>query len=630
MDSDNSGSLEEQVRDLRSRVQRLEAALQEGRRRSRFDSSRELSLDETVSAPLQPSPVAPEPPTSAVQHPPPLLGSFSADADRPQPSLESRIGSQWFNRVGILAILIAAAWFLKLAIDNHWVGPLGRVLIGVLSGAGIVAWSERFQRRGYAAFGYSLKAIGSGILYLSLWAAFSLYQLLPAGVAFAAMFIVTAFNAFMSWVQDAELLALYAIAGGLATPLLVSTGGNHEAALFSYLLLLDGAVLVLVSLRSWSRLLFGAFAATVALVVGWWLEFYSDGQLTRTALFLVCFFLLFAFAPRLIGLQANWDADLSRWDGLALVLMPIANAALGFIASYLMAEEHGSAMSEPWLAVLFAMFYLGLLRLPARGRLQASPALLSALHMTVAVVFLTIAIPLKAEGRWLTIGWLAEGAALFWVGWRVRQSLLRVLALICLAIGLSALFLVHSQAAVTPFLNARFGTYAAAIAASALVAWIARQAQNVSAQQDEFDWGSLLATSVLVVNALILFAVCLEIHSYWWDLRWQPGSSVYSDYRTDAQFTYSAWFMLFGATLLAGGFWRRTPFLRWQGLVLLAIAVGKVFVMDVNELSQGYRIVSFLGLGALLLAVSFVYQRDWLNLRSKERTAAEGEQRRMG
>ena len=52
-----------------------------------------------------------------------LLGCGTGD-DR---SLESRIGSQWFNRIGILAVLIGVAWFLKLAIDNHWIGPLGRV-----------------------------------------------------------------------------------------------------------------------------------------------------------------------------------------------------------------------------------------------------------------------------------------------------------------------------------------------------------------------------------------------------------------------------------------------------------------------------------------------------------------------
>jgi len=59
-------------------------------------------------------------------------------------------------------------------------------------------------------------------------AAFSLFHLVPSGAAFAAMIAVTAFNAYMAWAQDAELLALYAIVGGLSTPLLLSTGGNHD------------------------------------------------------------------------------------------------------------------------------------------------------------------------------------------------------------------------------------------------------------------------------------------------------------------------------------------------------------------------------------------------------------------
>ena len=77
--------------------------------------------------------------------------------------------------------------------------------------------------------------------------------------------------------------------------------------------------------------------------------------------------------------------------------------------------------------------------------------------------------------------------------------------------------------------------------------------------------------------------------------------------------------MVFGVILLSVGFWRRSAFLRWQGLVLLAVAIAKVFLVDMSELSQGYRVLSFIGLGALLLAVSFVYQRDLLNLRHPER-----------
>lgn len=127
------------------------------------------------------------------------------------------------------------------------------------------------------------------------------------------------------------------------------------------------------------------------------------------------------------------------------------------------------------------------------------------------------------------------------------------------------------------------------------------------------------AVALLIVNVLILIAIGWEIHNYWWFVRYSGDWTVMRDYRMYAQFTYSALFMIFGAIQLAVGFWKRSAFLRWQALILLAISIAKVFLVDVSQLSQGYRIVSFLGLGALLLAVSFVYQKDWLNLRGLER-----------
>src|ERR1700679_3210470 len=182
MHPDSSRSLETEVVELRARVRQIEEAL-----RQRGVVLEELplgqpSLDEAAPGPPAPSvpaaespaPSGPPPQTASVR---PIFASSSAPKSAADRSLESRIGSQWFNRIGILAVLIGMAWFLKLAIDNHWIGPLGRVLIGLLAGAALIAWSERFRARDYGAFSYSLKAIGSGILYLSLWAAFSLFHL---------------------------------------------------------------------------------------------------------------------------------------------------------------------------------------------------------------------------------------------------------------------------------------------------------------------------------------------------------------------------------------------------------------------------------------------------------------------
>src|ERR1700733_13693317 len=257
---------------------------------------------------------------------------------REQRSLESRVGSQWFNRIGIVAMLIGVAWFLKFAFDNHWVGPAGRILIGLLSGAALIGWSERFRSKGYAAFSYSLKAVGSGVLYLSLWAAFSLYHLIPPGVAFAGMVLVTAFNAFIAWRQSAELLAVYAIVGAFSTPLLLSTGRNKEVFLFCYLLMMNAATMALLVLKGWNRLLVLSFIGTVAFYWGWYWQFYTPAAFVTTTIFLSLFVLLFA-AATILARQRRAHPE---QDDAARVLVSLANAAFGFLGFYAMLSQNGS------------------------------------------------------------------------------------------------------------------------------------------------------------------------------------------------------------------------------------------------------------------------------------------------
>lgn len=619
MDEKRPDSLEQQISELRAHVARIEAALRErgiavAPPRPHVTARAAQAQTPPPAAP-QAQPSVPDVPRREPVAPPPFPARQPAGLDR---SLENRIGSQWFNRIGILAVLIGMAWFLKLAIDNHWIGPAGRVLIGIVAGVVLVAWSERFRSRGFPGFSYSLKAVGSGILYLSLWTAYSLFHLVPTSAAFIAMLAVTAFNGFMAWSQDSELLALYAIVGGYGTPLLLSNGQNHELALFSYLLLLNLATLTLIALRPWSRLLLGSFLGSVFFFISWSIEFYANTDFALTVFFLSLFFLLFAFAPHLVRLNRKLDANsLPARDALALIVLPFANASLGFLGFYLLVGSVGASSAQPWIALAFAAFYLALLRVPNLPDKIVPPALRS-LDLVIAVIFLTLAIPLKTQGRWLTIGWLVEGAALLWLTRRVPQRLLRALALIALALGLAALLTINPPASTTIFFNQRFGTYLAAIAVFTFTAIFAARSHQAGETEFPLSWKATAAVSALIVNLLILIAISLEIHNYWWTLRYNGDYGLVHGYRMYAQLTYSAFFMIFGAVLLLLGFLRRSAFLRWQALVLLAIAIGKVFTVDISQLSQGYRILSFLGLGALLLAVSFAYQRDWLSLRQGE------------
>jgi uncharacterized membrane protein len=606
-----AASLQRQIDELRAQLARVEYAL----------AQRGVTVEQAVRVPEPAQPVSlPVGPPVA----PPAFTATASSAPATGATLENRIGTQWFNRIGIIAVLVGAAWFLKLAIDNNWIGPALRVLVGLLTGIGLVAWSERFRRRSYLAFAYSLKGVGSGILYLSLWAAFDVYHLLPSGAAFAAMIAVTVFNGLLAWYQNAELLALYAIVGGMSTRLLLSTGHNHEAALFTYLLMLDCAVLALLATRPWSRLLTASFAGTAIFFAGWWASYYSDSQSGMTACFVLCFFLIFAFSPRLVLLPEA--ASRSLWQLASTVLLPIANACLGFAAAYAiyvpsqydLLNHHapGANTVAVLLALMFAVFYAAILRVPRAGPLQASSSELESVHLTLAILFATLALPLKTQGRWLTAGWILEGTALLWVATRSTKFLLRELGLVILLLGLALLTLLDKPASVTPIFNQRFAAYCIAIACTSFICWTAhRMSSPTSRGGHPLPWDTVAAAMALVTNGLVLLAVSYEIHNYWWAYRTQLLSRVPSDYRILSQFTYSAFFMAYGTLLMMLGFWRRSAFLRWQALVLLAVAIAKVFLVDVSQLSEGFRIVSFLGLGVLLLAVSFLYQRDLLNLR---------------
>ena len=123
--------------------------------------------------------------------------------------------------------------------------------------------------------------------------------------------------------------------------------------------------------------------------------------------------------------------------------------------------------------------------------------------------------------------------------------------------------MVNPAASTTPIFNERFATYLFAIAVCAFVAWLASR-QGVEPGRDlSVAWREIAIAAGLAVNVLILLAVGWEIHAYWWFLRyggdWKlvHDWSLVHDYRMYAQFTYSAFFMLFGAVLLTLGFWRQ-------------------------------------------------------------------------
>ncbi|MEN6623805.1 MAG: DUF2339 domain-containing protein [Smithella sp.] len=111
-------------------------------------------------------------------------------------SLESAIGTRWIGRIGVLAILFGVAFFLKYSFDNKLIGETGRVILGLFWGAVFISAGEYLQKKkNLGLYGQMLSGGGLAVLYLSLYAAFALYYLIPVSLAAAGMLAVTIHSA---------------------------------------------------------------------------------------------------------------------------------------------------------------------------------------------------------------------------------------------------------------------------------------------------------------------------------------------------------------------------------------------------------------------------------------------------
>jgi len=528
---------------------------------------------------------APVPATSRPQPSP--AKAFARQATKPtsELSLESIIAGRWLNHIGLLLILIATAFGLKYAFDNHWVGPAGRVVLGVFSGVGLLVFSQWLRGRSYPYFSEGITALGEGVLYLSLYAGWDFYHLFSSGQAFVAMIAVTAAILFISERLRSQRVALMALIGGYLTPLLVSTGQNAEAILFSYILILNASLLWIARKHNWRSIEPVAFLFTVIYFWRWYGEFFNVSEsLVATVLFATAFFGVFVALP---AIRACAHGRIYKGQ---VVLMLLNAGNYLFVLHSILWPDHRWALT----GAVIALSGLHLAIHKAIPRSDQESSVVRILFAGLALTFVSLAIPIRLSGIWITMAWSIEGAVLIWSGFRVRWWFLRAAGLALFA-GVVLRFCLYMPVADAFLLNQRFATFivAAASFAAAVIFW------RREPDQTEHSEGSLFKLLAVGVHVLALWALSLEVREYF---------SNFND-RLGRQMALSLLWTVYASGLLISGVRRNLEGLRWQGLVLFGIAVGKVFLYDLSFLSGGYRIVSSIVLGIVLLGVSFLYQR---------------------
>jgi uncharacterized membrane protein len=591
---------------LEERLERIEKALSSAPVPAEAQQAPKVTPVETIVSAEQvrpvPSPVAPAAslaapsvPSASVNRPPLSVPQSSklSPGRNDNENFEAMVAGRWLNYVGILALLFAVTFFLKYAFDNNWVGPRGRVGIGILLGSALYPWSQRLLNKGYKYFSEGIAALGAATLYLSLWAGWHYYAIFPQSTAFALMIVVTLATFVVAVGRNSERVALLAQIGGLITPLLVSTGENHEVALFTYLAVLGVAVLVLAWVRIWKWLLPLQFGATLVFFWGWYGDFYNETELVTTILYATIFFLMFAAIP----VVRSWrEGELSE---LEIAIVVINAISFPVALRQMLWPEHRWALTISVLALAAA--HVGAERLLPKGH-SAKTRVARVLYGGLALTFATLTIPIRCDGNWISIAWAIEGVVLIWSGLKVKLPIMRWAGFLLFAIVAGRLAVIPIPAD-TFILNARFATFIIAVACFLAACYFASESEEEIGAEEAF----MHLASAIAANVLLIAALSLEI----WDV-FGRMPSLGIDRGHAQELALSSLWLVYALVLLAAGTWKKSAIIRWQALTLLGVVIVKVFVFDLSFLEKFYRIVSFSLLGLALLLISFYYQRQMI------------------
>jgi uncharacterized membrane protein len=334
------------------------------------------------------------------------------------------LGGNTIVRMGVLVLFVGLAFLAKFAMDNALLPPeLRLAAIGTAGIALFVFGFRLFSRQpGRLAYALTLQGAGVAVLYLTVFAAFRLYQFLPAGAAFGVLALVCAFSTAIALLQNAMPMAFIGFAGAFAAPILLSTGQGDHVGLFSYYLLLSAAIVSVAWIKAWRALNLLGFFATFGVATAWGVLKYQPEQLASTEPFLLAFFALYLAASLMYatrhGLKPKQAVDATLIFGTPIVTMGLQAALVRDI-------EYATAFSSLAMGAL----YLGLGWWALKRKDAGVGQWLAECFVALGLGFVTLAVPLALDARWTSAVWAAEGAAVYWMGLRQDRWLARLAGL---------------------------------------------------------------------------------------------------------------------------------------------------------------------------------------------------------
>lgn len=438
-----------------------------------------------------------------------------------------------------------------------------------------------------------------------------------------------------SWQWSGEALALSIILAGGLGAMIASGVRRAELRLWSTLILIYSFILVvaLPGVETSSQLFifntkFGLTLLQVfAMLAAAWYYGRSDkaGALERhtdTLFNLSSLFLLWLAVSLDIG---KFFPSLNGQYGLAFwwIVYPLALGGLGMLM-----RKNGLIKAALFFAVLSLVrslavpypsenliflfnFKFGIMALQAAAifilakwseRLKSEKYLGSAegVALVTGAVFLWLIVTLDlfriftgiGQSVWLALWWVIYPVLLIYFAKVFSNKALSIVALVLMALGFfRVLFLEYNPEGYLFIVNSKFGLMALEAFTLLVVARLLPE-----------DLGRQKASDFLKVAASLFlwFAFSWELVRYY---------SLPEDGNTRNLFM-SLWWIAYAVILIVIGTAGKSLLFRKVAMALFGASILKVFLYDVLALETGYRIVSFIVLGVILLSVSYAYQKN--------------------
>ncbi|GHT13287.1 hypothetical protein FACS1894170_09120 [Planctomycetales bacterium] len=401
----------------------------------------------------------------------PKLDNESRDTQ----TLELWIGRKLLGWVAVIGFIASAALFIRYAIQSSWITPPIQVFGIAAFGLAFIGGGKYFWSIGWRRFSTMLSTAGIIIDFQAGYASFAFYKLLSLGSASVVMPLIVLGSFFLAWHYRSKLLGITAIVGGLAVPMLLSTGVDNYPQFFTYLFILNVGTVMLVNLLRRSPLGFIAFFGTQIELYLWYQQFYNPDKLGAVLLFQGAFYLVYLADTTLAALFPHTKKASPTWDdAVRAILSPI----LLFATVWYLLQHHDPLgdylglfgfIGAAWYALLafcYARHIAG-----SDGGLSVYWKAAPSAATVIALAFVAVAIPLQFDANWLALGWLTVFAGLWYFGNRQDNETFLAMSVIFSLLGGARLFLDSVKHALeTPYNNGIFDSSAlTAIAAVGIV-----------------------------------------------------------------------------------------------------------------------------------------------------------------